>query len=130
MDKNTRLIILAIFGLVVIIAGGYFLFGSVPQGPQTQPYITNIKIINSNGSNINGVYVINGSVQNKNPFNISVVNINATGYSSNSSVVDTGSGFTTSSPITAGGNSNFTVSLYDPQKLVTTYQIQVEDASK
>jgi len=130
MDKNTRLIILAIFGLVVIIAGGYFLFGSVPQGPQTQPYITNITIINSNGSNINGVYVINGSVQNKNPFNISVVNINATGYSSNSSVVDTGSGFTTSSPITAGGNSNFTVSLYDPQKLVATYQIQVEDASK
>ena len=57
MDKNNRVIILAIVGLVVIIAAWYFLFETVPHGPQ--PFVTNITIINSTGSNINGVYVVN-----------------------------------------------------------------------
>lgn len=121
---------MAIFGLIVIILAWYVLFELGPQGPQPQPYVTNITIINSNGTNVNGVYIINGSVQNKNPFNITVVDINATGFSSNGSVVNTGAGFTLSSPIAAGGTSNFTLSLYDPQNLITTYTIHVEDASK
>jgi len=130
MENNTKLIIMAIFGLVVIILAWYVLFELGPQGPQPQPYVTNITIINSNGTNVNGVYIINGSVQNKNPFNITVVDINASGFSSNGSVVNTGAGFTLSSPIAAGGTSNFTLSLYDPQNLITTYTIHVEDASK
>lgn len=130
MDKNNRVIILAIVGLVVIIAAWYFLFETVPHGPQPQPFVTNITIINSTGSNINGVYVINGVLQNNNPFNITVVDINSTGYSNNGSMVTTGSGFTTSSPIKAGGYSKFSISLYDPEKLVTTYQLHVDDASK
>jgi len=130
MEKNRKLIIIAIFALIVIILSWYIFFELTPQGPQPQPYVTNITIINSTGTNVNGVYIINGSVQNKNPFNITVVDINATGLSSNGSVVSTGSGFTLSSPISAGGNSNFTLSLYDPEKLITTYKIQVVDASK
>jgi len=90
MENKTKLIIMAIFGLVVIILAWYVLFELSPQGPQPQPYVTNITIINSNGTNVNGVYIINGSVQNKNPFNITVVDINATGFSSNGSVVNTG----------------------------------------
>ena len=46
MDKNNKLIILAIVALVVIISVWYFLFETVPQRPQQQPYVTNITIIN------------------------------------------------------------------------------------
>jgi hypothetical protein len=76
------------------------------------------------------VYVINGVLQNNNPFNITVVDINSRGYSNNGSMVTTSSEFTTSSPITVRGYSNFSISLYDPEKLVITYQIHVDDASK
>lgn len=92
--------------------------------------MSNISILSSNASNINGVYVINGVVKNNNQFNISVVNLNGSGYTSNGSLVDTGDGFTTTSPITAGGTGNFTISMYDPQKQVVTYVVQVQDASK
>lgn len=130
MNKNTRWILWAVFIVVVILAAWYFLFQSVPQGPEPQPFVSNITILSSNGSNINGVYVINGLVQNKNPYNVTVVNLNASGYGSNGTMVDTGDGFTTTSPIVPGGTSNFTISLYDPEKLVATYKVQVEDASK
>ena len=130
MDRNGKLMILGVIGLIVIFTGLYFLFQLVPQGPHPQPFVSNITVLNSNGSNINGVYVINGVVENKNTFNITVVNLNATGYDANGFEVDTGDGFTILSPITAGKNSNFSISLYDPQKLVTTYQVQVSDASK
>jgi LEA14-like dessication related protein len=129
MNKNTKLMILAFVIIVVFLAAWYLLFQSVPQGPEPQPFVSNITVLSSNGSNINGIYVINGVVQNKNSFNITVVNLNATGYSSNGSIVSTGNGFTTTSPIAPGGTSNFSVSLYDPNRLVTTYKIQVEDAS-
>ena len=74
--------------------------------------------------------MINGVVQNNNPFNIKVINLNASGYNSTGNLIDTGDGFTTTSPITAGGTANFTISLYDPQMQVKTYVAQVEDASK
>jgi hypothetical protein len=130
MDKNKRLLLLSLVGLVVIIFAGYTLFQSVPKGPEPQPLVANISIINSNASNINGVYVINGVVKNNNPYNISVVDLNGTGYSSNGTMVDTGAGFTTTSPIPAGGTGNFTISIYDPQKQIMTYVVQVVDASK
>jgi hypothetical protein len=129
MNKNTKLMILAFVIIVVFLAAWYLLFQSVPQGPEPQPFVSNITVLSSNGSNINGIYVINGVVQNKNSFNITVVNLNATGYSSSGNIVSTGNGFTTTSPIAPGGTSNFSVSLYDPNRLVTTYKIQVEDAS-
>lgn len=130
MNKNTKWMIWSVFIVGIFLVAWYFLFQSVPQGPEPQPFVSNITILNSNGSNINGVYVINGIVQNKNPFNITVVNLNATGYSSNGTTVDTGDGFTTTSPIAPGGTSNFTVSIYDPNKVIMTYKVQVEDASK
>ncbi len=129
MDKNKRLLLLSIVGLVVIIIAGYILFQSAPKGPEPQPLVANISIINSNASNINGVYVINGVVKNNNPYNISVVNLNGTGYNSNGTMVDTGDGFTTTSPIPAGGTGNFTISIYDPQNQIITYVVQVLDAS-
>jgi len=130
MNRNGKLMILGVIGLIVIFNGLYFLFQLVPQGPHPQAFVSNITVLNSTGSNINGVYVINGVVENKNTFNITVVNLNATGYDANGFEVDTGDGFTTLSPIPAGKNSNFSISLYDPQKLVTTYHVQVSDASK
>ncbi len=117
-------------GLIVIVVGYVILIQSAPQGPVAQTYVSNLTIINSNGSNINGVFVISGVVQNNNPFNISVINLNASGYNSTGKLIDTGDGFTTTSPITAGGTANFTISLYDPQMQVKTYVAQVEDASK
>jgi hypothetical protein len=130
MDKNKSSLILSIVGLVVVIFAGYILFQSAPMGPKTEPFVGNITIISSNASNINGVYVINGVVKNNNPFQISVVNLNGTGYNSKGTMVDTGDGFTTTSPITAGGTGNFSISMYDPQKQVITYVVQVQDASK
>jgi|GEM_PF-5252474 len=130
MNKNTKLMILAVVIIVIFLAAWYLLFQSVPQGPEPQPFVSNITVLSSNGSNTNGIYVINGVVQNKNPFNITVVNLNATGYSSSGSTVSTGNGFTTSSPIAPGGTSNFTISLYDPNRVVKTYKVQVEDASR
>ena len=44
-------------------------------------------------------------------------------------MVDTGDGFTTTSPIPAGGTGNFTISMYDPQNQIITYVVQVLDAS-
>ena len=129
VNGTTKWMILAVF-LAGAILVGYFIFYSIPQGPEPQPFVSNITVLSSNGSNINGIYVINGVVQNKNPFSIKVVNLNATGYSSNNMIVDTGDGFTTTSPIAPGGISNFTISLYDPNKLVSTYEVQVEDASQ
>lgn len=130
MDRNTKMLIYSILGLIFVVGAYYFLIMSAPQGTVPQAYVSNITVVNSNGSNINGVYVINGVVTNKNQFNISVVNLNATGYNSNGTLVDTGDGFTTNSPIPPGGTANFTISLYDPEKQVATYIVQVEDASK
>jgi LEA14-like dessication related protein len=129
MDRNRKTLILGV-GLIVFIAALYIIFLSAPQGPNPQPFVSNITVVNSNGSNINGVYVLNGVVENKNPFSISVVNLNATGFNANGSAVTTGDGFTTQSPIPAGGTSNFSISLYDPNKVVTTYNVRVVDASK
>ncbi len=130
MDNNVKYLTLSIIGLIVIVAGYIVLIQSAPQGPVAQSYVSNLTIINSNGSNINGVFVINGVVQNNNPFNISVINLNASGYNSTGKLVDTGDGFTTTTPIVAGGTANFTISIYDPQVQVKTYVAQVEDASK
>ncbi len=130
MDNNVKYLTLSIIGLIVIVAGYVFLIQSAPQGPVAQSYVSNLTIINSNGSNINGVFVINGVVKNNNPFNISVINLNASGYNSTGKLVDTGDGFTTTTPIVAGGTANFTISLYDPEMQVKTYVAQVEDASK
>ena len=130
MDNNVKYLTLSIIGLIVIVAGYVLLFQSAPQGPVAQSYVSNLTIINSNGSNINGVFVINGVVQNNNPFNITVINLNASGYNSSGKLVDTGDGFTTTTPIVAGGTANFTISLYDPEMQVKTYVAQVEDASK
>ncbi len=129
MDRNRKTMIFGL-GLIVFIGVLYFIFLSAPQGPNPQPFVSNITVVNSNGSNINGVYVINGVVENKNPFSVTVVNLNATGFNTNSSSVTTGSGFTTQSPIPAGGTSNFSISLYDPNRVVTTYNVRVVDASK
>ena len=129
MDNNVKYLTLSIIGLIVVVAGYFILIQSAPQGPVAQSYVSNLTIINSNGSNINGIFVINGVVQNNNPFNIMVVNLNASGYNSTGKLVDTGDGFT-STPIVAGGTANFTISLYDPQMQVKTYVAQVEDASK
>jgi LEA14-like dessication related protein len=130
MDNNVKYLALSIIGLIVIAAGYVILIQSAPQGPVAQPYVSNLTILSSNGSNINGIFVINGVVHNNNPFNITVINLNASGYNSSGKLVDTGDGFTTTSPIVAGGTANFTISLYDPQKQVMTYVVQVEDASK
>jgi LEA14-like dessication related protein len=129
MDRNRKNLIFGV-GLIVLISVLYFIFLSAPQGPNPQPFVSNITVVNSNGSNINGVYVLNGVVENKNPFSITVVNLNATGFNVNGSAVTTGSGFTTQSPIPAGGTSNFSLSLYDPNRVVTTYNVRVVDASK
>jgi hypothetical protein len=130
MERNGKLMILGVVGLIIIFSGLYFLFQLVPQGPNPEAFVSNITVVSSNGSNSIGIYVINGVVENKNPFTIKVVSLNATGYNAEGFVVTTGTGFTTLSPIPAGGDSNFSISLYDPQKLVTTYQVQVSDASK
>jgi hypothetical protein len=129
MDKNTKWIIFVVI-IVCVLAALYAQLHPLPQGSEPQPLVSNITVVNSNGSYINGVYVINGTLQNKNPFKILVVNLNATGYSNNGSIVDTGNGFTTTSPITSGGTSNFSIFLYDPNKLIKTYKLQVEDASR
>ena len=55
MDNNVKYLTLSIIGLMVIVVGYVFLIQSVPQGPVTQPYLSNLTIINSNGSNINGI---------------------------------------------------------------------------
>ena len=129
MDKNTKWILFVVI-IVGVLAALYSQLHPLPQGTEPQPLISNITVVSSNGSNINGVYVINGNLQNKNPFNILVVNLNATGYSKNGSIVDTGNGFTNTSPIASGGTSNFSIFLYDPNKLIKTYKLQVEDASR
>lgn len=125
-----KLLIYSVLGLIVVIVAYYILIFTVPQGTEPQAYVSNITVLNSSGSNVNGVYVINGIVKNNNQFNITVVNLNASGYNGNGTLVDTGDGFTTNSPVAAGGTANFTISLYDPNKQVTTYAVQVEDASK
>ena len=128
MDRNTEWIV-----VVVIIVGFfvalYLLYHPVPQGLESPALVDNITVINSNGTNVNGVYVINGTVLNKNPFKILVVDLNATGYNKSGSAVDTGDGFTNTSPILSGGYSNFSIFLYDPNKVIKTYQLQVLDAS-
>jgi hypothetical protein len=129
MDKNTKWIILVVI-IVGVLVALYFQFHTVPQGPESQSFVSNITLVSSNGSYSNGVYIINGIVHNKNSFSILVVNINATGYNANGSIVDTGDGFTTDSPIVSGGNSNFSIFLYDPNKLIITYKLQVLDASR
>ena len=129
MDRNTEWIIVA-----VIVVGFFFAlylqFHPVPQGPESPALVSNIIVVNSNGTNMNGVYVINGTVLNKNPFNILVVDLNATSYNKSGSIVDTGDGFTTTSPLVSGGYSNFSIFLYDPNKVIKTYQLQVLDASR
>lgn len=130
MDRNVKLLIYSILGLIIVIGAYYILIHSAPQGTVPQAYVSNITVVNSNGSNVNGVFVINGVLKNNNQFNITVVNLNASGFSSNGTLVDTGDGFTTTSPVTPGGTANFTISLYDPEKQVATYVVQVEDASK
>lgn len=130
IDRNLKWLIYCILGLIVVIGAYYILIQYAPQGTVPQAYTSNITIVNSSGSNINGVFVINGVVKNNNQFNITVVNLNATGFNSSGVQVDTGDGFTTTSPVIPGGTANFTISLYDPEKQVATYVVQVEDASK
>jgi len=127
---NKKLVAITILVIIIISAAVYYFVVLIPHGPTAQPYLSNITITNSSGSNVNGVYIINGTVQNMNNFSITVVNLNATGYNINGTIVDTGDGFTTSSPISPGGTSNFTISIYDPEKFVTQYQVQINDASK
>jgi hypothetical protein len=47
MNKNTKLMILAAVIIVIFLAAWYLLFQSVPQGPEPQPFVSNITVLSS-----------------------------------------------------------------------------------
>jgi LEA14-like dessication related protein len=129
-DQQTRNLIL-VSVIIIAVAIALIIATLLPQGPLPNPAVVNLAIISSNGSNVNGIYVIKGIVQNNNKFSVGVVNLNATGFDQNGKIINTGDGFTSSQPpLIQGAKSNFSISIYDPYHKIADYHIQIEDTIK
>ena len=99
---------------------------------ETHPEAKSVVVLSSEGTfyNTTKSYWIEGEIQNENPFGVSFVKINATGYDEDGKRVNTDFCYADDTDIGAGGKSKFLLIIDDPDNKIVRYEVQVCDANK
>ncbi len=120
-----------ILGIVLLLAVfGYFSNDYVP------PELENMTITNSKGYHeFNGLYSVEGTVQNNNPYGVGIVGVKVIGYDSNGKIVSSDTDYINGddkhhADIPAYDSRDFYILLDDPDGEIASYHAQVDYANE